>query len=106
VYSRAALCFSPSTRGVESALKDELKDRLAYWEAGPLIVFNLVDAIEGDGRLAPRVPARLDAFGIAYTGCGTSALFEKLSKVGTKLKLARAGIPTPGLVFGWDRTPS
>jgi hypothetical protein len=42
---------------------------LAYWEAGPLIVFNLVDAIEGDGRLAPRVPARLDAFGIAYTLC-------------------------------------
>ena len=34
----------------------------------PLVVFNLVDAIEGDGRLAPRVPARLDALGIAYTG--------------------------------------
>jgi D-alanine-D-alanine ligase len=61
----------------------------------PLIVFNLVDAIEGDGRLAPRVPARLDALGIAYTGCGSSALFETLSKVGTKLKLAHAGLPTP-----------
>jgi D-alanine-D-alanine ligase len=62
---------------------------------GPLIVFNLVDAIEGDGRLAPRVPARLDAFGIFYTGCGTSALVETLSKVGTKLKLAHAGLPIP-----------
>ena len=38
---------------------------------------------------------RPNALGIAYTGCSTSALFETLSKVGTKLKLARAGLPTP-----------
>jgi D-alanine-D-alanine ligase len=61
----------------------------------PLLVFNLVDAIKGDGRLAPCVPARLDALGIAYTGCSTSALLETISKVGTKLKLAHAGLPTP-----------
>jgi D-alanine-D-alanine ligase len=61
----------------------------------PLVVFNLVDAINRDGRFAPLVPARLDALGIAYTGCGTSALFETLSKVGTKLTLAQAGLPTP-----------
>jgi D-alanine-D-alanine ligase len=41
------------------------------------------------------VPARLDALGIAYTGCRTSALFETLSKVETKLKLAHADLPTP-----------
>ena len=50
----------------------------------PSLVFNLVDAINCDGRFAPLVPARLDALGIAYTGCSTSALFETLSKVGTK----------------------
>ena len=61
----------------------------------PLLVFNLVDAINCDGRFAPLVPARLDALGIAYTGCRTSALFETLSKIGTKLKLAHAGLPTP-----------
>jgi D-alanine-D-alanine ligase len=61
----------------------------------PLIVFNLVDALNGDDRLAPLVPARLDALGIGYTGCSTSAFFETLSKVGTKLKLADAGLPTP-----------
>lgn len=61
----------------------------------PLLIFNLVDAINCDGRFAPLVPARLDALGIAYTGCSTSALFETLSKVGTKLKLAHAGLPTP-----------
>jgi D-alanine-D-alanine ligase len=61
----------------------------------PLLVFNLVDAIEGDGRLAPRVPARLDALGVPYTGCSTRALLETLSKIETKLKLAHAGLPTP-----------
>src|SRR5262249_11046012 len=34
----------------------------------PLAVFNLVDAVDGDGRLAPMVPARLDALGLRYTG--------------------------------------
>ena len=41
------------------------------------------------------MPARLDTLGIAYTGCSTTSLFETLSKVETKLKLAQAGLPTP-----------
>jgi len=61
----------------------------------PLVVFNLVDAVGGDGRLAPMVPARLDALGLRYTGAGTSAWLDTLSKTGTKLKLAHAGLPTP-----------
>ena len=61
----------------------------------PLLVFNLVDTINCDGRFAPLVPSRLDALGIAYTGCRTNALFETLSKVGTKLRLAHADLPTP-----------
>jgi len=61
----------------------------------PLVVFNLIDGVDGDGRLAPSVPARLDALGTAYTGCRTSALLATLSKVGTKLKLAQSGLPTP-----------
>jgi len=61
----------------------------------PLLAFNLVDAVNGDGRLAPFVPARLDALGLRYTGCGTSAWLDTLSKVATKLRLVRAGLPTP-----------
>ena len=68
----------------------------------PLLVFNLVDAINCDGRFAPLVPARLDALGIAYTGCSTSALLETLSKVGTKLKLRPCRFANPGMVCGWD----
>ena len=41
------------------------------------------------------MPARLDALGTTYTGCTTSALLATLSKVGAKLRLARAGLPTP-----------
>ncbi len=61
----------------------------------PLVVFNLVDAVNGDGRLAPMVPARLDALGLRYTGACTTAWLDTLSKVGTKLKLAHEGLPTP-----------
>jgi D-alanine-D-alanine ligase len=61
----------------------------------PLVVFNLVDAVNGDGRLAPMVPARLDALGLRYTGARTAAWLDTLSKVATKLKLAHAGLPTP-----------
>ena len=82
-----------TTEIIEVALDLELIESLPARR--PLLVFNLVDAIDGDGRFAPRVPALLDAVGIAYTGCSTSALFETLSKVETKLKLAHAGLPTP-----------
>lgn len=61
----------------------------------PLLVFNLVEAVGGDCRLAPMVPARLDALGLAYTGGGTNAWLDTLSKTSTKLRLAYAGLPTP-----------
>ena len=78
---------------MEVALDLALVERLP--SRRPLVIFNLVDAIDGDGRLAPRVPARLDALGTTYTGCTTRALLATLSKVGTKLRLANAGLPTP-----------
>jgi len=65
----------------------------------PFVVFNLVDAVDGDCRLAPMVPARLDALGLRYTGAGTSAWLDTLSKIGAKLRLAHGGLPTPAW---WD----
>jgi D-alanine-D-alanine ligase len=61
----------------------------------PLVVFNLVDAILSDGRFAPLVPAKLDGMGIPYTGCSTRAMFAAISKLGIKLALTHAGLPTP-----------
>ena len=68
----------------------------------PLLVFNLVDAVGGDGRLAPMVPARLDALGLPYTGAGTSAWLDTLSKIGTKLQARPCRPADAGLVGGWD----
>lgn len=61
----------------------------------PLLVFNLVDAVRGDGRLAPVIPSLLDAVDLPYTGAHSDAWLETLSKVATKLKLEQAGLPTP-----------
>lgn len=61
----------------------------------PLLVFNLVDAVRGDGRLAPVVPSLFDAVGLTYTGAHSDAWLLTLSKVATKRALERVGLPTP-----------
>ena len=61
----------------------------------PLLVFNLADAVAGDCRLAPMVPARLDALRLPYTGARTGPWLDTLSKIVTKLRLAHARLPTP-----------
>ena len=74
----------------------DLNHFLALKRRDPLLVFNLVDAVRGDGRLAPVIPSLLDAVGLPYTGAHSDAWLETLSKVATKLKLEREGLPTPG----------
>jgi D-alanine-D-alanine ligase len=61
----------------------------------PLTVFNLVDAVNGDGRLAAFVPHLLELDGLAITGASSHAWLRTLSKVSTKERLAHAGLPTP-----------
>lgn len=74
----------------------DLRDIQALKRGNPVLVFNLVDAVRGDGRLAPVIPSMLDAVGLLYTGAHSDAWLETLSKVATKLKLQREGLPTPG----------
>jgi D-alanine-D-alanine ligase len=76
-------------------LKPDLAGLEALASRRPLLVFNLVEAVGGDCRLAPMVPVRLDALALPYTGTRTGAWFDTLSKIGTKLRLAHAGLPTP-----------
>ena len=61
----------------------------------PDLVFNLVEAIGGDGALAAEVPPALDRFGLTYTGCGARATCRCLSKPAAKGAMAAAGLPTP-----------
>ncbi|NUM37159.1 MAG: ATP-grasp domain-containing protein [Candidatus Brocadiae bacterium] len=58
-------------------------------------VFNLVETLEGHGRLIHLCPAMLDALGIEYTGSKTEAIFLTTSKVLTKKLLQSCGIKTP-----------
>jgi D-alanine-D-alanine ligase len=83
-YATEVIGLTPDLAGLEALVTRR-----------PLLVFNLADAVGGDCRLAPMVPARLDALGLPYTGARTGPWLDTLSKIGTKLRLAHAGLPTP-----------
>ncbi len=61
----------------------------------PDLVFNLVESVEGSGRLVYLAPALLDFLKIPYSGCPTEAIFTTGSKLLTKRMLQGAGLPTP-----------
>lgn len=61
----------------------------------PLAVFNLAEAIRGDGALGPVVPALLEHFGLVFTGAGSQEWQATLSKIAVKERLLAAGLPTP-----------
>jgi len=64
-------------------------------EAYPQLVFNLVESVEGHGRLIHFPASILDLLAIPYTGAPADALYLTSSKILTKKILSAAGIPTP-----------
>lgn len=58
-------------------------------------VFNIVESLEGQGRLIHTAPALLDSLRIPYTGCPTEAIYTTSNKLLAKERLHRADIPTP-----------
>ena len=66
-------------------------------ELAPEAVFNLVESLEGRGRLVPIVPALLESLGLPYTGCSAVAIGLTSDKRLAKRLLAQAGIATPPL---------
>jgi D-alanine-D-alanine ligase len=61
----------------------------------PDMVFNLVESLEGDGRLIYLFPALLDVMGLPYTGSRTEAVFLTSHKILAKERMSLAGLPTP-----------
>lgn len=61
----------------------------------PDVVFNLVEGIGGEGRLAWRAPQLLEEIGCAYTGAGPRSLVITSDKPRSKAMLREAGLPTP-----------
>lgn len=64
----------------------------------PHFVFNLVESVQGSGRLIHMAPAVLDMLRIPYSGAGTEAIFLTSHKVLAKKMLRAAGIDTPNWV--------
>jgi D-alanine-D-alanine ligase len=64
----------------------------------PAFVFNLVEAIGGQGRLIHLATALLDSMAVPYTGCRTEAMFLTSHKPLAKRMMAQAGIETPAWI--------
>lgn len=64
----------------------------------PDFVFNLVESVEGQGRLIYIAPALLDYMKIPYTGSDAAAVFLTTNKIITKERLHDRGIPTPAWI--------
>lgn len=71
------------------------KAKASLKRADPSGVFNLVESVDGDGRLLPLAPALLDSWGYPYTGSPREALFLTTQKILAKSWLRKNGIPTP-----------
>jgi D-alanine-D-alanine ligase len=61
----------------------------------PDIVFNLVESLNGQGRLIHLLPALLDAMAMPYTGADTQALYFTSNKILAKRQMAQEDLPTP-----------
>lgn len=61
-------------------------------------VFNLVESLDGTGRLIHLFPALLDAIGLPYTGSNALSLLTTSHKILAKRRLRAAGIATPSWV--------
>mgnify|MGYP000843546340 FL=1 len=69
----------------------------------PRCVFNLVESVDGDGRLIHWACSFLDHLKIPYTGAKTDAMFLTSNKVLAKKWMHSCGIPTPAWLVPGDR---
>jgi D-alanine-D-alanine ligase len=67
-------------------------------KSGAEIAFNLVEDLEGHGRLIHLVPFLLDAMAIPYTGSCAESLLVTSNKVMAKERMQTSGLPTPSWI--------
>jgi D-alanine-D-alanine ligase len=72
-----------------AALRDEV------CAVRPDLVFNLVESLDGTGRLIHLVPGLLDHLRIPFTGAPTEAVLATSHKLMAKERLRSLGLPTP-----------
>ncbi len=61
----------------------------------PLLVFNLVETVLGQGRLSYLAPSILETLDIKFTGSSAESILLTTDKIITKKLLRSCGIPTP-----------
>jgi D-alanine-D-alanine ligase len=88
----AALGYAPVAVPLSLDL-EAARQRLMHLR--PAFVFNLVESVEGEGRLIHLAPALLDSLGLPYTGAAADACYVTSNKPLAKRLLAGAGIATP-----------
>jgi D-alanine-D-alanine ligase len=91
----AGLGFAPVAVPLTLDL-EAVRQRLLHLR--PAFVFNLVESVEGLGRLIHLAPALYESLGLRYTGAGSEAMYLTSNKPLTKRLLAAAGIDTPNWV--------
>lgn len=90
-------CRIPCTLNL-SAVAAELRRRHVD------LAFNLVESLEGRGRLIHLLPFCLDAMPLPYTGARAEAMMLTSSKTMAKAWMAAGGIPTPAWIGPWPGT--
>jgi D-alanine-D-alanine ligase len=66
----------------------------------PIVVFNLVESIGGDGQIIHVIPRLLARHHLAYTGSDSEALYTTSHKLIAKRLIQAEGLPTPE----WSRS--
>jgi len=88
----AALGFAPVILPVTLDL-EAARQRLMHLR--PVLVFNLVESLEGKDRLIHLAPALLESLGLPFTGSGADAAYVTSNKPLAKRLMRAAGIATP-----------
>jgi D-alanine-D-alanine ligase len=89
------LGYQPSSLPISLDLEAAARE---IGEIGPMLVFNLVESIEGQDRFLHLAPCLLDAMGIPYTGSGSQGMYLASNKLLAKRLLSQAGIDTPAWI--------
>ena len=95
------LGFTVSKHPIPGDLKDVLE---TLKETKPLLVFNLVETVAGNGKLSYLAPSILEAFNIKYTGNSAEAIFLTTNKIVAKKILKSCDIATPECISSRDES--
>jgi D-alanine-D-alanine ligase len=91
----SSLCRLGHQAGMEVCTLDLEKIRRKLADSAVDMVFNLVETINGSGRLIALFPALLDSTGLRYTGSTSLPILATSNKVIGKRIISAAGMATP-----------